>query len=88
MDTFVINTKTLPLSLAQEGDWVELVEVHGGKNLLKRLISLGLIEGSVFRVLQHQQGQGVIISFGNSRLAIGFGMAHKIHVKVLEDKED
>jgi len=38
------NTKAYPLTMAGEGEWIKIVGVNGGKNLIKRLIAMGMIE--------------------------------------------
>lgn len=65
--------------MAQEGEKVKVFLVRSGKNLERRLISLGLNVGSELIVSQRQGGNVVVIR-GETRLALGAGMAQKIMV--------
>ncbi len=68
-----------PLAMAQEGERVRIHLLRGGKGLEMRLTSLGLNVGSELVVSQHQGGNMVVLR-GETRLALGAGMAHKIMV--------
>ena len=71
---------SFPLGLASEFEKVKIVSVHGGKVLTKRLASMGLVEDTEIQVLQKEHGSGVVVLCGETRLALGMGMAHKISV--------
>ncbi|HDN25612.1 MAG TPA: ferrous iron transport protein A [Thioploca sp.] len=73
-------TQAFPLAMAGVGEWVKIAGVTGGKNLIKRLIAMGLIENTELQVLQRQRGTGLIVACGETRLALGIGMANKIKV--------
>ena len=75
---------SFPLSLAGAGEWVRVEAVAGGKNLLKRLLALGISDGSELEIVQRQQGVGMVVRCANTRLALGHGMAHKVMVARLE----
>lgn len=68
-----------PLAMAQEGERVRIRLLRGGKGLEMRLTSLGLNVGSELVVSQHQGGNMVVLR-GETRLALGAGIAHKIMV--------
>jgi len=68
-----------PLAMAQEGEQVRIFLLRGGKGLEMRLTSLGLNVGSDLTVAQHQGGNLVVIR-GETRIALGAGMAQKIMV--------
>ncbi|MDY6863509.1 MAG: FeoA domain-containing protein [Thermodesulfobacteriota bacterium] len=69
-----------PLTMALPGQEVTLFAINGGKGIKNRLISLGLTNGVKLKVLNNGPGP-LIISVRDSRLALGYGMAHKIMVK-------
>jgi len=73
-----------PLSLAADGEWVRIVNVASGKNLIKRLAIMGMIDGISIQMLQHKTNSGVVILCGETRLALGHGMAHKIMVEPIQ----
>lgn len=76
------DSAVLPLSMVQRGQVVELVRVNGGRKMRKRLADLGLNPGMPLRVVQCGHYGPLILSVrGDSRLAIGRGMAHKIVVR-------
>lgn len=68
-----------PLAMAQEGETVRIQRLIGGKNMEIRLTSMGLNVGSEIIVSQRQGGNLVVIR-GETRLALGVGMAQKIMV--------
>jgi ferrous iron transport protein A len=74
--------KGFPLMMADEGACVRIVALHGGRGLTTRLTELGLNVGSEVRVVQ-RQGGGLLVARGESRIALGGGMAAKIQVAPL-----
>ena len=68
-----------PLAMAGEGEHVKIFLLRGGKGLETRLTDLGLNVGSEIIVSQRQGGSLVVIR-GETRLALGAGMAQKIMV--------
>jgi len=73
------DTVVFPLAMAGKGDKLRMFLLHGGKNLEARLTSLGLNHGSKLIVSQ-SEGRNIVILRGESRIAIGKAMAHKIMV--------
>lgn len=72
---------TMMLSMVESGATVELVSVQEGKRLRKRLADLGLNVGLNVRVVKNCFSGPLILAVReDARLAIGRGMAHKIHV--------
>jgi ferrous iron transport protein A len=69
-----------PLTLADEGEPVRIVALRAGRGLDQRLTEMGLHVGSEVRVRQRQPGGGLVVARGETRLALGAGMAHKILV--------
>ncbi len=56
---------------------------EGGRQLLRRLISLGLPLGAEISVLQ-QRGRGVVVANGGIRVALGSGIADKLMMAPLD----
>ncbi len=50
----------------------------GGKEMLQKLMELGLPIGSEIRILRHQAGGGTVVAKGNLRLALGPTLASSI----------
>ena len=74
-----IGDALFPLAMAREGERVRISALRGGKGMEMRLTALGLNVGSDLVVSQHQGGNLVVLR-GETRLALGKGMAHKIMV--------
>jgi ferrous iron transport protein A len=70
-----------PLSMADDGARVRVVALRGGDNLTKRMTEMGLNVGSELVVRQRQGGGGLVVSRGETRFALGGGMAHKVMVE-------
>jgi ferrous iron transport protein A len=79
------KSSLLPLSSAVEGARVRVVTLCGGDNLTRRLTEMGINPGSEL-VVRHRQGGGLVVSRGESRFAIGGGMAHKVMVELIEER--
>jgi ferrous iron transport protein A len=77
----VIRTdpRPIPLALIDEGQRVRVVGLRAGRNLDRRLTEIGINVGSELIVMQ-RQGGGLLISRGDTRIAVGGGMASKILV--------
>ena len=61
------------------GQTVRLVRIDAGKKLAHRLTELGLTPGVELLVV-HDSGGPLLLSVRDSRVAIGRGMANKLHV--------
>ena len=71
----------LPLAMASPGEEVQLVAIHGGQRMRKRLADLGLNMGMTVRIMHRNDDGPLILAVKDSRLAVGRGMAHKILVQ-------
>lgn len=76
-----MSSKTLSEMLV--GQKVRLVAVDGGRQLVRRLLSLGLSIGAEVEVLHHR-GRGVVVAREGNRVALGRGVAEKLHAEVLD----
>jgi ferrous iron transport protein A len=75
----VIVRSTLPLALAEQGALVRITRLLGGRGMALRLTELGLNVGSEVRIAHRHGGQLVVVR-GDTRLALGAGIAHKVLV--------
>ncbi|MBU0478855.1 ferrous iron transport protein A [bacterium] len=61
----------------------KIVQIDGGAGMNCRLDALGLRVGKTIKKVSRQLMRGpVIVSHGNTRAAVGFGMAQKIWVEI------
>ena len=78
-----INDKTavaIPLSGVPEGHSVRLSGLDCGKGMLGRLASMGLRVGVEFHVVKSAGRGPVVVALGNSRFALGRGVARRMLV--------
>lgn len=68
-----------PLSMASENSALRIVALHGGYGLARRIGEMGLTVGSEIKVCQ-REGGALVIARGETRFAIGAGLAHKVMV--------
>lgn len=73
------GAKPFPLSMASEGVPLRIHALAGGKGLSLRLTEMGLNVGAQIAVVQ-RQGGGLLVARGETRIALGGGMAAKILV--------
>ena len=74
-----MNTSNFPLMMADEGARVRGVALNGGAGLDRRMTEMGLNVGAEL-VVRQRQGGGLVVMRGETRFALGGGMAHKIMV--------
>lgn len=72
-----------PLMMSNEGDRVRVVALQGGAGLDKRMTQIGINVGAELTVVL-RQGGGLVVQRGESRFALGGGMAHKVMVSPVE----
>ncbi len=77
---------TLPLPLAGEGVAVRMVGINGGQRAAHRLAELGLSPGVELSVIRDNGGT-LLVAIGDSRLALGAGVAHSVLVRPIERNE-
>ncbi|NEV60583.1 FeoA family protein [Thiorhodococcus minor] len=69
----------IPLSDLPHETPARLTEIRGGRHLTRRLLALGLRQGSSLCVVQ-RRGQGLVLASGEARIAVGAGIAEKLWV--------
>jgi ferrous iron transport protein A len=73
----------IPLALLPVGRQARIEQLQGGRQLARRLLSLGLRVGSQIEVVQHR-GRGVVVACQGVRVALGGGVAEKLLTRPLE----
>ena len=76
----VVMAPSMPLAMACAGEKVHIHFVAGGRGVHQRLASMGLSVGSEIEVIKRGIPGPFLVGFGDTRLAIGTGIAHKIMV--------
>lgn len=74
------RSSSRPLADLPVGATARIAEIRGGRQLTRRLLSLGLRVGSEISVLHHR-GRGVVLSTGDTRVALGGGVVEKLLVE-------
>lgn len=67
-----------PLSMATPGMSVRVAALRGS-GMDRRMTEMGLNVGAEIHVLQHQ-GSGLVVQRGETRYALGAGLAHRVLV--------
>jgi ferrous iron transport protein A len=78
--------KCLADMFPQERGIVDLIDT--GMRLYNRLASMGISDGSEFKVVLNRNNGPVVIDVDGNRLAIGRGMAKKIFIREHNGKKD
>ncbi|MGB9608520.1 MAG: FeoA family protein [bacterium] len=76
----MLRKSNIPLAFAEEGKAYEVVEIMGGRGALLKLMEMGIYPGAQLRVISQSRGP-LIVGIGDSRIALGRGIAMKIMVK-------
>jgi ferrous iron transport protein A len=82
------SSRSFPLALAAEGARLRIAGIRSGKGLAQRLATMGLIEGVEVELVQRHASGAVVVALGETRYALGAGMAHKILVTAVEGNLD
>jgi len=75
-----LTTNLLKLENGRSG---RIASIEGGKQMVRRMLSLGLRVGTVVNMLNHR-GKSVVIQNKGNRVALGPGIAEKLLVEPLE----
>ena len=76
----------ITLPTMQAGEKGEVVGIQGGWGMLRKLEALGIRKGVKVKKLSAQPMRGpVFVQTGNTKVAIGFGMARRILVAINEN---
>ena len=86
-DKGIEKEKILPLSMILPGEQVEIVELNAGDNLKYRLMSMGLQTGQKIEVVSNSFHGPFLVKVQNARIALGYGVTHKVLVRRLENDE-
>lgn len=71
--------KSFPLSMSNTGMRVRVVSLAGGQGLDRRMTEMGINVGAELKICQ-REGAGIVVMRGETRFALGGGMAHRIMV--------
>ena len=74
------TVSVMPLAMASAGEKICIVKFASGRGMCQRLSSMGLNVGSEVEIIKKGFQGPLLIEAGDTRLAIGAGMAHKIIV--------
>ena len=77
------TSKLVPLNTLAAGTDASISSISGGRGMHHRLIGMGLKIGSRVTVMHSSNGRGgpTLVAVGDTRLAIGHGMAERIMVE-------
>jgi ferrous iron transport protein A len=78
----------IPLAMLPQGAGARVRELCGGEKALHRLTEMGLVKGAFLSVFQNRNGGPVMVSLGDSRIAIGRGLAMKVLVEEVSSASD
>ena len=73
---------TTSLLSLKNGHRGRIASIDGGKQMVRRMLSLGLRVGTVVNMLNHR-GKSVVIQNAGTRVALGPGMAEMLLVEPL-----
>ncbi len=80
--------KPIELTKMQSGENGKIISISGGYGIIKKLEALGIRPGVDIAKISSQLMKGpVIVKLGNTRLALGFGMARRIIVEPYDKKD-
>ena len=72
-----------PLSKIPTGETVRLVSIDGNRQLIRRLLSLGITPGVEVEILHHR-GQGVVVGRNGNRVALGKSIVDRLQAEKID----
>ena len=78
-----VKSKRIPLAELPIGKQARIAEIHGGLNLSRRLLGLGLRIGTRIAIVQ-RRGHGVVVANDGGRVALGAGVADKLILEPID----
>jgi len=76
----------VPLTQMRAGQSGQILKIIGGRCLVHKLESLGIREGVEVKKISRQWLRGpILLQYGCSQVALGFGMASKVLVNIVVD---
>lgn len=71
---------SMPLTMAALGQPVWVAQIKGGHRMVRRLMDLGIVQGSEITLVSRAAGGSVVVGLQGCRIGLGAGMAHRIMV--------
>ena len=72
----------MPLTMGKEGERLVIRNIIGGRGIRERLVSMGIRIGDEVEIISNPGAGRLIIACGNTRFALGRGVANKILVSI------
>ena len=69
-----------PIDFVGAGKKVQVIRLLGGMSFMNKLKEMGILPGSELEVVQNNGGP-ILLGVGNSRFALGKGIANRIYVR-------
>ena len=88
-DTVAVSSMSgvrLPLSMTTVGDRVWIVQIKGGHRMIRRLMDVGIVQGSEVTVVSRTDSGSVIVALQGCRIGLGAGMAHRVMVTTAQQE--
>jgi ferrous iron transport protein A len=81
-----MNRVSEVLSLAQlpHGRCAKVVEIDGGRQMVQRMVMLGIRRGVPLCVVHGPGARGAVVQVGGARIALGRGVTDKIRVAPID----
>jgi ferrous iron transport protein A len=80
----VTQQQTIPLSSLKPNGAGTICGLVGGHSLMSRLATLGFTPGAELIMVQNYGWGPLIVQIRDTRIALGRGEAHKVHVHAIE----
>jgi ferrous iron transport protein A len=78
--------RTTSLNLTSPGTWLKIVSLPDG-NFRAQLIRFGIHEGELVRCLERLPGGTIVLQKNRQQLAIGYQLAKRVLVVLLNNKD-
>ena len=83
MTMAAMHQDQIPLPKLPIGQRARITEIHGDRDMSRRLLGLGLRVGSEISVVQ-QRNRGVVVARAGNRIALGSSIASKLVMQPLD----
>lgn len=85
MKTVRNPASSMQLDQLSIGERAKIINIDGGRNMIRRLLALGLTVGTEIDVVQ-RRGRAVVVGKSGNRVAIGESISQRLQVQPLPKK--
>lgn len=74
----------ISMNLTKQGQKIKILQIRGGRGVLKKTLELGIVPGSEWEVIANVGNGPIVIHKNGLKVGVGVEMAKKVNVELVE----